>query len=174
MGREIVGLLSRYGVVVSIGYWAFEASYQSSTYLLGHTVFLGLEFFNKTDIALQAASLGHELLHVLQRLTGDIPEGRTTTKQAERIAYTAGEAIRYEISGRPLQSAGERDAFRDRLDPTNGINTSYRWLEAFGGTVGETYRNADPGTTHAGMVALIFLGMGFSQDAVKSVFDAAK
>lgn len=135
-------------------------------------IHLGRNFVN-LKVNEQAALLGHELMHVLQRVTGNIPAGQTTTKQAERIANMAQDAIQSELPGQKIDDV-YIPFMRARLDNANGINSSYRWLESFTGFVGDTYRAADPGTTHAGMVPLILQGMGFSRDAVVSVYEAAQ
>ena len=121
LGRELNDLLARRGMMVSILYWVFDASFQYSNGL-GLLIFLGRNFVS-LSVEKQAALLGHELLHVLQRATGDIPTGNTTTKQAERIAFMAEEAIRYELDGNRLPS-GDLSESQERLDPTFGVNKS--------------------------------------------------
>jgi len=172
VGRELIGFLGRRNVMVTVGYWMFDASLQFSNFLFGHEIHLGRNVVS-LKVNEQAALLGHELMHVLQRVMGNIPAGQTTTKEAERIANMAQDSIQSELPGQQVDPV-YIPAMQARLNATNGINSSYRWLDSFTGSVGDTYRAADPGTTQAGMVPLILQGMGFSQAAVVSVYEAAQ
>ena len=155
-----------------VNYWVWDASMQDQDVLEGPYIRLTSQYSGKT-LAERVELLAHELLHALQRALGEIPRGTFTTKQAERMAFFIGEAVRFEVSGSKRLAKDDLNALKDRLDYQTGVKTSYDWLASSSGVSGWQYRNAPDGTSRGGMTPQILQGMGFSQEAVAVLFDAA-
>jgi RHS repeat-associated protein len=172
VGGELINLVEAKGIIVHVNYWVWDASMQDQDVLEGQYIRLTSQYSGKT-LAERVELLAHELLRTLQRALGEIPRGTFTTKQAERMAFFIGEAVRFEVSNRTRLNDNEVAFLKVKLDYQSGVKASYDWLAKFSGVSGWQYRNAPDGTSRGGMTPQILQGMGFSQEVVAVLFDAA-